>query len=181
MNSLTNHEEGYRLLYGGIDSDGITERARGLTSVMAGVAQSHAAESSCPIIMRELFLLPDDERLLFEGFDRGITPTWEFGETFEVKGASREEIATFTTHGTLRPGEVTIKLAYLNDYWGGEEADRNVLLDRLRVLRDDQVVFTLEMEDHEHEHECHHIEQEAFHLSSRWHQLRTCDTCHDND
>ena len=166
LSALTDPEDGYGLLLGGIDSDGITERARDLTSTMAGVAQSHASESSCPIVMRELFLLPDDERLLFEGFDRVITPTWEFGETFEVKGASREEISSFTTHGTLRPGEVTIKLAYLNDYWDGPDADRNVLLDRLRVLRGDQVVFTLEMEDHEHEHECHHIEQEAFHLSS---------------
>ena len=29
----------FRLLYGGIDSDGITERARDLTTVMAGVAE----------------------------------------------------------------------------------------------------------------------------------------------
>ena len=49
--ALTN-EEKYRLFYGGIDSNGITERARDLTSVMAGVAQRHAVASSCPIVFK---------------------------------------------------------------------------------------------------------------------------------
>ena len=34
--------EDYRLLFGGIDSDGVTERARDITTVMAGVAKRHA-------------------------------------------------------------------------------------------------------------------------------------------
>ena len=34
----------HRLLYGGIDSDGITERAQDFTSVMAGVAKRHAMQ-----------------------------------------------------------------------------------------------------------------------------------------
>ena len=59
----------YRLLYGGIDSDGITERARDVTSVMAGVAKRHAALVSCPVVMREVYLLPDADRRLFSGFD----------------------------------------------------------------------------------------------------------------
>ena len=44
------HERKYRLLYGGIDSGGITERADDITALMAAVAQSHAVESSCPIV-----------------------------------------------------------------------------------------------------------------------------------
>ena len=63
----------YRLLYGGIDSEGITERARDLTSVMAGVAKRHAAEVACPVVMRELYLLPDTERRLFDGIRRTET------------------------------------------------------------------------------------------------------------
>ena len=70
-NALTGE---YRLLYGGIDSDGITERARDITSVMAGVAKAHATQMSCPVIMRELYLLPDSERLLFSGVDTRVTP-----------------------------------------------------------------------------------------------------------
>ena len=70
QSSLTDANDGYALLYGGIDSDGITERARYLTSVMAGVAQSHALQSSYPIVMRELYLLPEEQRRLFAASTR---------------------------------------------------------------------------------------------------------------
>ena len=63
----------YRLLYGGIDSDGVTERARDLTSVMAGVAKRHAVQVSCPVVLRELYLLPEAERRLFAGIDPSVT------------------------------------------------------------------------------------------------------------
>ena len=59
----------YRLLYGGIDSDGVTERGRDLTSVMAGVAKRHAAAVSCLVVMREFYLVPDAQRRLFAGID----------------------------------------------------------------------------------------------------------------
>ena len=71
-NALTDE---YRLLYGGIDSDGIAERARDVTSVMAGVAKKHALEVSCQVVMRELFLLPESERYLFAGIDQYATPS----------------------------------------------------------------------------------------------------------
>ncbi|MDE0206954.1 MAG: DUF1588 domain-containing protein, partial [Candidatus Tectomicrobia bacterium] len=59
----------YRLLYGGIDSDGVTERGRDLTSVMAGVARRHAVSVSCPLVVRELYLVPEAERRLLGGID----------------------------------------------------------------------------------------------------------------
>ena len=64
FNALT---EEYRLLYGGIDSDGITERARDVTSVMAAVAKRHAVQVGCAVVLRELYLLPDARRRLFAG------------------------------------------------------------------------------------------------------------------
>ena len=59
----------YRLLYGGIDSDGITERGRDLTSVMAGVAKRHAVAVSCLVVMREFYLVSEAQRRLFAGID----------------------------------------------------------------------------------------------------------------
>ena len=59
----------YRLLYGGIDSDGVTERGRDLTSVMAGVAKRHAVAVSCLVVMREFYLVSEAERRLFAGID----------------------------------------------------------------------------------------------------------------
>ena len=63
----------HRILYGGIDSDGITDRARDMTSVMAGVAKRHAVQVSCPIVMREIYLLPDADRRLFASIDPSVT------------------------------------------------------------------------------------------------------------
>ena len=59
----------YRLLYGGIDSDGVTERSRESTSVMAGVAKRHAVEVSCLGVVREFYLVAESERQLFAGIN----------------------------------------------------------------------------------------------------------------
>ena len=59
----------YGLLYGGIDSDGVTERARESTSVMAGVARRHAVEVCCLSVVREFYLVPETDRRLFDGID----------------------------------------------------------------------------------------------------------------
>ena len=91
----------YRLLYGGIDSDGVTERARDITSVMAGVAERHAAQVSCPVVMRDFFLVPEAERRLFAGIDRFVTPALEFHDTFEINGGSRSEKETLSLSGEL--------------------------------------------------------------------------------
>ena len=153
--ALTDRETGYVLLYGGIDSDGITERATALTSVMAGVAQSHALESSCPIAMRELYLLPPEDRLLFNGFDATVWPTLEFRDDFEVEAGLREERETLTLRGRLDRGVAVVTLSFPNDfraddgnYLDGEGRDRVLRLDRLDV-RDagGRVVATVELEE----------------------------------
>ena len=70
----TNAEDDYGLLYGGIDSDGITERGRDLTSIMAGVARRHAMAVACPVAMKEFYLLPGGQRRLFAGIDVSTSP-----------------------------------------------------------------------------------------------------------
>ena len=106
LSRLTDRNE-YRLLYGGIDSDGITERARDLTSVMTGVAKSHAMESSCPVVLREFYLLPEEDRRLFTAIDTVVSPVWEdVGGTF----ATTEDWGTVTLDATLTAGEKTVRL-----------------------------------------------------------------------
>ena len=68
--ALTNQ---YRLLYGGIDSDGITERARDITSVMAGVTKRHAARVSCAVVMRDFYLVSGADRQVLAGIGRDVT------------------------------------------------------------------------------------------------------------
>ena len=70
----TNAERGYGLLYGGIDSDGITTRGRDLTSIMSGVASRHAMATACPVAMKDFYLIPEAERRLFAGIDVDVAP-----------------------------------------------------------------------------------------------------------
>ena len=127
--------EEYRLLYGGIDSDGITERARDMTSVMAGVARRNAAMVSCPVVMRELYLLPEADRTLFAGINPDVTPGMELGASFEVEAGSRSRRETLSLSGSLTAGPKTVKLSHTNDY-NEPYAHRNVFLDRLVVRND---------------------------------------------
>lgn len=70
----------YAVLYGGIGDDGDTERARDLTPVMASVSKLHAVRMACPVVLREFYLLPEDQRRLFAGIDHTVVPTNSAGE-----------------------------------------------------------------------------------------------------
>ena len=123
----------YETLYGGIDSDGIIARAGDITPVMAAVAQSHAAEVSCPIVRREFFFWEDDSRLLFDGVSRYDSPVSETFSAFDVTADTRESRQTFSLENvSLLTGSKTLRLAFENDY-GDHESDRNLHLDRLAV------------------------------------------------
>ena len=63
----------YRLLYGGIDSDGVTQRARDLTAVMAGVAKRHAMQTACAVVTRDFYLRTGSEQRLLAGIDKHTT------------------------------------------------------------------------------------------------------------
>ncbi len=126
--------EGYYLLYGGIDSDGITKRTDDMTAVMAAVAQSHAAEVSCPIARRELFLLPDENRHLLDGIDMSVTPVSEFSGTAVIEADSWKERETNSWSGFLTAGDKNVSLRYPNDYWNPEtRVIRNLILDEVIV------------------------------------------------
>ena len=139
----------YELLYGGIDSDGITIRAADMTPVMAAVAQAHAAEVSCPIVRREFFFWDDDERLLFDGISRFDTPVSETYDVFEVTAETWETRQTFSVNVPLTAGGKTIRLSFGNDFSDGEnELDRNLNVDRIEIRdRDSATIQRFELED----------------------------------
>ena len=146
----TGAEDEYGLLYGGIDSGGITRRGRDLTSIMAGVARRHAAAVSCPVVMKDFYLLSEDERRLFGGIDRMVTPVSEFGSVFEISASSRADAETVSVGGDLTAGRTTVTLSFLNDevWFEGIEGDRQLRLDRLTVRNAaGEVVAMQELED----------------------------------
>ena len=119
-----NTEYGYGLLYGGIDSDGIVERGRDLTSVMAGVAKRHASVASCPVVMKDFYLAGDRERRLFNGMDVEVSPIWEdIGEGFDVPD---RQWRTSTFEAELGAGRKIVSLMQRNGVvWADRLAVRN--------------------------------------------------------
>ena len=124
--------EDFRLLYGGIDSDGITERARNVTSVMAGVAKRHAVKTSCPVVLRELYLLPDEDRKLFGGIDRHIAPNQNDRDSFEIQNEDSWE--TYSLQRILPANPSAVRFSFSNHWYDhSSERGRNIRLDRLDV------------------------------------------------
>ena len=166
QSSLTDHETGYRLLYGGIDSDGVKERARDLSPVMMGVAQSHAIESACPIVMKELYLLAGENRKLLGKVDTGVSPIWEFSRVFDVNAAHPAEKETLSLRTGMRAGVNTVTLSFLNAYYDEKERfARTLRLDRLLVRdRDGRVVASQELEELEPLGDCNHPVADHFAL-----------------
>lgn len=70
---ITGLGDTYRLYYGGINSASVTKRSTELTPLMSTVAMTHALESACPIVVKE-FLLPNEQRRLFDGISDSVTP-----------------------------------------------------------------------------------------------------------
>ena len=132
--NLTDPDGEYGLAYGGIDSDAVTDRADDMTAVMAAVAQSHAVEVSCPIVKRDFFLLPDENRRLFGRIDQNVSPVSEMSGTAVIESESWSEPETNSWAVTLSAGPKTVRLGFLNDYYDRDtDADRNLILDEVLV------------------------------------------------
>ena len=146
----TNAEWEYGLLYGGIDSDGITKRGRDLTSVMAGVAQRHASATACPVVMKEFYLIAEEDRRLLAGLATRVTPRFEFGAVHGISASSRADAETVSARGDLTEGTASVTLSFLNDevWYEGIQGDRQLRLDRLRVRNAaGETVATRELEN----------------------------------
>ena len=133
--SLDHSWNNYRLLYGGIDSDGITTRSGAMTPIMAAVAQSHAAEVSCPIVLREFYLWPEEKRRLFGGVRLIDTPVFERASEYEVTAESPtapQEILIPVTLTANRPKN--LQFSFLN-FYKDEATDkyRHVFLDQVEI------------------------------------------------
>ena len=64
----------YAPLYGGIDSEDVTERSRRFIAPAAQVAKLHANTITILVAIREFLLLPDEQRRLFSGIGLSDTP-----------------------------------------------------------------------------------------------------------
>ncbi|EAR07369.1 hypothetical protein MED297_05434 [Reinekea sp. MED297] len=70
--------EDYYMFYGGIDSDGITERPEAMNSLMYSVVDRMANELACEVVLQEFW--PGMPRVLFTDVTMDTDPTTEAGE-----------------------------------------------------------------------------------------------------
>ena len=158
----------YRLLYGGIDSAGVTERAGDMTPLMASVAQRHAVELSRMVVLKELYLLANEDRKLLRGVDVRRSPAAEAGRVVAVRG-SWEVPQTLTVAGPMQRGTKTVSLAFLNGRWDEERRQgRHLWVDRVDVFDPSgRLAGTVQMEelaDYEESHsgDCGHFTEDAY-------------------
>ena len=142
--ALTNE---FRLYYGGIDSDGLTDRNYDVTALMAAVARAHAAVSACPVVLKDLYLLPPgDGRLLTGGLDLNLLR--QDAEVVEITEGAWEERALYSVSLNLADPDARLVLQMLNPFFDeGLQDDRNVRIDRMVVRDVNGIVLDLEMED----------------------------------
>jgi len=143
----TGFEYTYRLYYGGIDSLGITERSTEMTPLMSTVPMSAAAESSCPIVLKE-FALADEERKLFFGITDLETPLLEANWETSVDSAEYGDWKDFSLNATVAAGEKIALVTFSNPYCDFDEVNkvcleqRRLYLDYLSVKTPGQSTFT---------------------------------------
>lgn len=143
----SNLEREFRVLYGGIDSDGVTRRAGEMTALMATVAQRHAVELARMIALRELYLLPSRDRRLLRGVDVLRSPAAGISAVSPVRGL-HDAPETLAFAGALTSGTKAVSLTFMNGHWDPRERrGRHLRVDRLD-LRDSagDLVRSLELE-----------------------------------
>jgi len=110
----------FLLDYGGIDSDGVTERASSMTSIMSSVAMRHALQAACPIVLHD-FLLTDGSRKYFNGINAETNPDSN-ASINQIKTIIKNLYGTF--HGkqyAINSTEVTDAYNLYFESWKGHE------------------------------------------------------------
>ncbi len=120
----------YNLYFGGIDSDGITVRARETTPLMTRVVASMAANVSCPIVSDE-FSKQASQRALFKQVSVYDSPfSLNYGEY--VIDSNEEQTATRVNLDSLSAsGDLSLNLAHLVT---GSTQGSLIHLGRLRII-----------------------------------------------
>ncbi|MCE2461422.1 MAG: DUF1588 domain-containing protein [Pseudomonadales bacterium] len=116
----------YGVLYGGIGAEGTT-RARDLTPVMASVSKLHAVRMSCPVVLREFYLLPSEQRRLFGGIDHTVAPTDSTGE-MQIKEKLVELFDSLLgVDATVTSPEIVAAYDFFVDAWKRPRASNRFL------------------------------------------------------
>jgi hypothetical protein len=103
------------VLLGGIDSIAVTERTNLVTPSMMAILQSHAVETACPIVVKDL-ALPLAKRRLFLKVDETITPLSIALITVDVTSSSSTDWQEHKLAAQIPANGAEIKVSFTNPY-----------------------------------------------------------------
>ncbi len=139
----TNLMNRYLIYYGGMDSVGITTRARELNTLMANVALAQATSVACGAVV--LDMNRDPSSILFNQVDRLITPVTHGVIKHRVKGVSTATAERYTLQSEVPAGEQNLSVQFVDPYWDESlRESTNVIITRL-ILKDAQGRHILEI------------------------------------
>lgn len=141
----------FRLYYGGIDSIGIKERNRELTSLMANVAERQALELACGVTVLDFHDNPNvSDRRLFSVVDSTTTPRTEKTLSFDVTTGFYDDRGVHDINVVLSAGIREVTITFNNDAYNESTGDdRNLYIDAVEIYRDDQLINVIEGENFE--------------------------------
>ena len=116
----------YLYLYGGIDSVGITDRAKDYSTVMRAIVELLGNEGGTNILGNDLIKIPA-ERVLFPCVEMTTNPNMEFRQSFELTGDGKAAEVVNTATSTLSAGDKIFILGFVNQYsedWEAGEFNR---------------------------------------------------------
>ena len=141
----------FRLYYGGIDSIGIKDRSRQLTSLMANVAERQALTLACGVTTLDFHDNPaQSARRLFPLVEPSTTPLTEKTINVDVATGSYADRGNYDVEVTLSPGTKQLNIRFNNDAYDQSTGDdRNLYIDAVEIYQDGQLMSVVEGEDFE--------------------------------
>lgn len=128
------------VLLGGIDAMAVTERATLLTPTMTSILQSHAAETACPIVVKDL-ALPLEKRRLFLKVDETITPLSIAYKKAEVTATGQKNWQEHNVLAEIPAHGAEVNISFTNPWcdWNGKECveQRVLTVDALTLRASD--------------------------------------------
>lgn len=125
-NRYSNLMNRYLIYYGGIDSLGITARARELNTLMANVALTQATSVACGAVVLDVNRMP--EPALFDHANRLITPVTHNADQQKVEGLNSASPSLHRLAVDLPAGVHNISLQFADPYWDNDLQENTQLI-----------------------------------------------------
>lgn len=141
----------FRLYYGGIDSIGIKDRSRQITSLMANVAERQALTLACGVTTLDFHdNVQQSDRRLFPFVEPSTTPLSEKTLNVDVATGSYADRDAYDVDVTLTPGTKELSIRFNNDAYDESTGDdRNLYIDVVEIYQGDKLISVVEGEDFE--------------------------------